>query len=265
MQCVNGKVDMTVTWLSTYAANSRVVYDTVSHGGGSLGVAPNYGYAFTSPLSATTVTGHSISLTGLEPSTYYYFRPISVYNYSEVVGEEKPLTQTLSCGPGEGSEVIVLGEEGAPELVLDSELLVPFVNPGAKGVDLKLTVTNNGDLPSFDTTLTNILPDGFTYSDIGGDEWSWFLGDLAPGETKTIVVKVDVASNVNPATYVSDASVSSANHDEVTDPADIEVRQITVLAETGFSVMEFGLLLSILASLWTVNYFLKKKLVNAQE
>jgi len=262
MQCVNGKVDMTVTWLSTYPANSRVVYDTTSHGGGSLGVAPNYGYAFTSALSETQVTGHSVSLTGLEPSTFYYFRPISVYNFSEVVGEEKPLTQTLSCAPGEESEVIVLGEEGAPELGLTSELLVSFVNPGSKGIDLKLTVTNNGELPSFDTTLSNILPDGFTYSDIGGKEWSWLLGDIEPGETKTIIVKVDVASDVNPATYLSNASVSSANHDVVSASTVIEVRQIAVLAETGFSVIEFGLLLSLLASFWGASYFLKKKAVN---
>lgn len=259
MQCVNGKVDMTLTWLTTYPADSRVVYDTTSKAGSSIGTAPNYGYAKSTALSGTQVTGHSVAINGLEPNTYYYFRPISNYNFSEVIGEEKPLTQTLSCAPGEDNQVIVLGEEGAPELVLTNKALSPVANPGAKGVEYEITVTNNGDLPSFNTVLTNVLPEGFTYTDFGGNEWTWALGDLNPGESKKVVVKVDIAPGVSVNNYVSNASVSSDNHDAVTAAANIEVKKVVVLAETGFSTVEFLTLLALLSAFAGTSLFLRKK------
>ncbi len=259
MQCAsNGKVDVTLSWLTTYAADSRAVYDTISRAGSSLGSAPNYGYASSTVLTGTQVTGHSVVINNLEPNTYYYFRPISKYNFSEIVGEEKPLTQTLSCAPGT-NQVIVLGEEGAPVLTLTNKALTPVVNAGAKGVEYEIVVTNTGDLTSFNTILKNVLPNDFTYSDFGGDEWTWALGDLNPGENKKVVVKVDIASSVLANHYISDASVRSDNHDNVTAPASIEVRRVIVLAETGFNMIEFLALLSLLTAFAGTSLFLRRK------
>jgi len=69
----------TITWDTNLAANSRVIYDTVSHSDISGASAPNYGYAAsTATYDGTTgVTSHSVALTGLNPGTRYYFRVIS--------------------------------------------------------------------------------------------------------------------------------------------------------------------------------------------
>lgn len=69
----------TITWDTNLAANSRVIYDTVSHSDISGASAPNYGYAASTATydSTTGVTSHSVALTGLNPGTRYYFRVIS--------------------------------------------------------------------------------------------------------------------------------------------------------------------------------------------
>lgn len=260
MQCVNGKVNMDITWLTNYQSSSRVLYDTTSHAG-VLGLAPNYGYSNSTTLDSSQVTGHSISINGLEPNTFYYFRPVSIYNSNEVVGEEKPLTQTLSC-EGDVNEVIVLGEEGAPDLTLSHKSLESFVNPGAKNVQFELIVKNNGDLTSYNTVLTKELPAGLSYSGIGGAYWTWHLGDILPGESKIIKVGVDVLDDIKAGDYKSEATVISDNNDEVIAVADLEVRLISVLAETGFSAIEFGAMISLLFVALGLRRVLKSKLAS---
>jgi uncharacterized membrane protein len=260
MQCVDGKVNMDITWLTNYQSSSRVVYDTASHAG-VLGLAPNYGYASSTTLDSNTVTGHSVSINGLESNTFYYFRPISIYNSNEVVGEEKPLTKTLSC-EGDINEIIVLGEEGAPDLTLSHKSLEEFVNPGAKNVQFELIVTNNGDLTSYNTVLTKELPDGFNYAGIGGAHWTWHLGDILPGESKVVKVGVNVSGDAKAGNYKSEASVTSDNNEEVVATADLEVRLIAVLAETGFSAIEFGAMLSLLFVALGLKKVLKSKLAS---
>jgi len=83
-----------ITWTTDKATKSRVVYDTVSHG--SLGSAPNYGYAFSTETidSSPKVTSHSITLAGLSDGTVYYYRTISEGS-PVAVGDEKTF-KTLS-------------------------------------------------------------------------------------------------------------------------------------------------------------------------
>lgn len=266
MQCSGDKVNMTVTWLTSYAADSRVVYDTVSHAGSSVGSAPNYAYASSTTLDSNLMTGHSVTINGLNPSTIYYFRPISNYNYAETLGEEKPLTQTLSCAPGTNpNEVIVLGEEGAPVLALSNKFLAPFANPGAKGVDYEITVTNNGDLTSYNTVLENVLPAGLTYSDDGTNTKTWNIGDIEAGKSKVVKVKVDVAKGASIKDYSSVASVSSSNFDKITSTAALEIKPIIVLAETGFSWPDFIILGSALLFMAGLQIFLKKKIAGLEK
>ncbi|MCC6290766.1 fibronectin type III domain-containing protein [Candidatus Nomurabacteria bacterium] len=67
----------TITWDTNILADSRVIYDTVSHP--TLGTAPNFGYAFTTDTLNVSpkVTAHSVSVTGLTPNTQYFFRVLS--------------------------------------------------------------------------------------------------------------------------------------------------------------------------------------------
>lgn len=66
-----------VHWTTDIPADSRVIYDTVSHP--TLGLPPNFGYAFSTPTSDTDpkVTAHAVTLTGLSPNTQYFFRVLS--------------------------------------------------------------------------------------------------------------------------------------------------------------------------------------------
>lgn len=67
----------TIRWTTDILADSRVIYDTVSHS--TLGTPPNFGYAFSSALQNTSpkVTEHAIALVGLTPNTQYFFRVLS--------------------------------------------------------------------------------------------------------------------------------------------------------------------------------------------
>lgn len=69
----------TVTWDTNLPANSRVIYDTVSHSDISNASGPDYGYANSTATfdNSPKVTSHSVDLTGLSAQTKYYFRVIS--------------------------------------------------------------------------------------------------------------------------------------------------------------------------------------------
>ncbi len=69
------QTSVTIVWTTDVASDSRVIYDTASHP--TLGTAPNYGYVSSTVLDGAKVTSHSVNITGLSPSTKYYFRVIS--------------------------------------------------------------------------------------------------------------------------------------------------------------------------------------------
>lgn len=71
----------TINWNTSFKSTSRVVYGAAP-GVFNFGLSPNYGYSFSTlefdtPANPNGVTLHSITLTGLAPSTTYYFRTIS--------------------------------------------------------------------------------------------------------------------------------------------------------------------------------------------
>jgi PKD repeat protein len=66
-----------VRWETNIPADSRVIYDTVSHP--NLGTEPNFGYANSTGTSNTDpkVTEHAVQISGLSANTTYYFRALS--------------------------------------------------------------------------------------------------------------------------------------------------------------------------------------------
>jgi len=80
----------TVSWTTDSPATSRVIYDTISHP--TLGEQPNYGYAFSTPTDSNLVTNHSISISGLNPNTTYYFRTVSAASPESVSSEQSVTT-----------------------------------------------------------------------------------------------------------------------------------------------------------------------------
>lgn len=68
-----------VRWTTNRVASSRVIYDAASHSSIATSSAPNFGYVSSTGTSDvdTKVTEHAVSVTGLAPTTTYYFRVIS--------------------------------------------------------------------------------------------------------------------------------------------------------------------------------------------
>lgn len=80
-----GTSTATIVWETDINATSRVIYDAVHHP--VLGVAPDYGYLYSTDENGTKVTHHSIIIHSLTPSTTYYYRTISKAS-PESVSEE---------------------------------------------------------------------------------------------------------------------------------------------------------------------------------
>lgn len=68
-----------IRWTTNRVADSRVIYDTVSHPSITGATSPNYGYANSTGTSdnTTKVVEHAVTVSGLAASTHYYFRVIS--------------------------------------------------------------------------------------------------------------------------------------------------------------------------------------------
>ncbi len=187
-------------------------------------------------------------------------------------GGENCSTCVSDCGGCGGGSVIiisggpeppiVLGEEGEPMLSIDKTVNMKFANPGDE-IEYKVVVANNGNLTAFDAVLDDTLPDGFTFSDDGAATRTVNVGDIKSGEIKTFNFAVTIGDNVAPGNYTNIATVSASNHDPVSDSADIEVRAIEVLgvelAETGFSVKEFVLLVAVILGLYGLALILRRK------
>ncbi len=68
-----------IRWTTNRVADSRVIYDTVSHPSLTGATSPNYGYANSTGTSdnTTKVVEHAVTVSGLATSTHYFFRVIS--------------------------------------------------------------------------------------------------------------------------------------------------------------------------------------------
>jgi len=65
---------VTVIWKSLIPLTSRVLYGTAQIS--SPSTYPNYGYQNSTVENSQLTTTHSVIITGLLPSTTYYFRPV---------------------------------------------------------------------------------------------------------------------------------------------------------------------------------------------
>jgi len=108
--------DVTVSWLTNIPATSRVVYDTVPHP--TVGDAPDYGYAWSTPENDTKIILHTVTITELTPGANYYWRPVS-HGSGEKVGEETSFfTGVVDNETGGGD---VQGDEESKEEVIEED------------------------------------------------------------------------------------------------------------------------------------------------
>ncbi len=146
---------------------------------------------------------------------------------------------------------IVYGENFEPLLGIVKSVDRTFTNPGGEAV-YTVTVTNitTNNVVAKNVMLSDALPSIFTFVDNDTSNNSWFLGDLAPGESKTRVYTINVAGTATNGVYDNLARASADNAPEVTDTVPLEIR--TVIVE-GFELPDTngatGLFLSMLSGL----------------
>lgn len=107
---------VTITWITSFFATSQVLYakENEAHAldlSDNAGSPPTYGYAHTTPETDVSpkVTSHSVTITGLEPGTAYFYRAVSRAS-PPTIGREHTFT-TLTLVEQEKKEP----EQGAPE------------------------------------------------------------------------------------------------------------------------------------------------------
>ena len=95
----NGAVDDTeaaVSWFTNKAANSRIIYDTVSHPDSALTSLPNFGYAYSTAQDNNLLTYREFVIGDLSACAAYYWRAISSDGSTTVFGRELSF-KTIGC------------------------------------------------------------------------------------------------------------------------------------------------------------------------
>ncbi|MCG2698565.1 VWA domain-containing protein [Candidatus Parcubacteria bacterium] len=252
IKCLS-ETSVVITWLTNKYSTGRVVYGEEPQI--SIGPAPNYGYDFSTEEDANKVLEHSVVINNLAASAVYYFKPISSAS-PDVFGKE--LTFNLADCMADGCEVVVLGEEGAPELTISKTVNVDFANPGDTVV-YKVNIANIGNIAAYNAVLTDTLPDGFTFSEAGGSAKTWQIGDIEPGQIQEIEYSVNISSSSAAGIFANIASASADNHNSVSASIDVEVRLVKVLAASGIDAAEYILLVILSIKLLVAAQILRRK------
>ena len=160
-------------------------------------------------------------------------------------------------------EPVVLGTAAAPALVMGKTTSKIFANPGDDQVGFSIIITNNGNLNAYNLVLTDQLPTGFYFNENKQIKKSWPLGDMPPGKIIKLDYEVTVTSKVAVGKYRNLAALTADNHSPINASAEIEIRQVKVLAElapSGFDFNELIILIITLFSLIGLGLVIKQKL-----
>ena len=122
---------VTINWTTPNPGTSRVLYDTVSHDPITDLSAPDYGYANSTDETddTPTVTTHSVTISGLNPSTTYFFRPLSTGS-PDTLGDELSATTSDPPAPQVSSGG---GGGGGGGTVISGPLSIGYVNTDSSG------------------------------------------------------------------------------------------------------------------------------------
>lgn len=121
-------------WTTDEPATSRVIYDTVSHA--ALGTGNNYGYTFSTTEDSTLTTDHSVLVSGLTPSTTYYFRFVSHGSPITVSDELSSVTLDKKATQQNG---------GTPTFRVTSSSTTPTGNQSVLGAQTTTTPSHNSN------------------------------------------------------------------------------------------------------------------------
>ena len=103
IKITESEVNIIITWTTSQFSTSQVIYDTEPGKFDLSAGAPNYGYAYSKEgddSGIEKVTGHVVTLSGLNPAMTYYYRTVSSAS-PPVFGPEKSFV-TLAMAETEG-------------------------------------------------------------------------------------------------------------------------------------------------------------------
>ena len=125
---------------------------------------------------------------------------------------------------------------GTPTVILEKAADRDTANPG-ETVDFTVTVTNTGDAPATEVSISDFLPDGFTFDDETTSK-AWTVGTLEAKESKSFTYTTTVSDAALEGTYTNVADVSFAEGNPIEALASVDVQSVQVLgastlAETG--------------------------------
>jgi len=185
-----------------------------------------------------------------------------------------PPVCTSNCGGGGGGTIIpyetptppvpaVLGETLKPVLLLTKTVAQSKIYAGAKNIEFTLTVTNTGNASGLELKIKDTLPAGLTYSGGTDTTRTWEIPELKAGESRTFTYKADSATDLKADTYVNTADLTASNYPDLTAQASVNVNTPQVLGEklveTGFSLGEFLILVSLLLAAFGASQTLRTK------
>jgi len=119
-----GEVDMKITWTTTKFSTSQVIYDTKPGTFDPAAGAPNYGCAYSKEgddSGLEKVTGHSVTLTGLNPGTTYYYHAVSAasppvfsaeYSFVSPIAPEEEIENDIDSSAPQPSGTMEPAESG---------------------------------------------------------------------------------------------------------------------------------------------------------
>lgn len=120
-----------------------------------------------------------------------------------------------------------------PILAIEKKVNMKFSNPGGEVTyTVTITNTNTGNLTAEDVKLIDRLPKEFYFNSNKSTVNSWSLGDLKPGESKTVSYDVTVKSDTKNGVYENIAIASANNAPEVFARTPLEIRDVKALGIT---------------------------------
>ena len=233
-----------------------------------ISIIKSAGVQFTNPDTVVNYTleitnsgrkvGHNLVVTDVLPAplTYVSSTITGTWDLGDIgIGETKTLTYDVQFPEGtakgnytniatakisngnsddddavvEVRDTIVYGEEYDPALSIEKTIDRSFTNPGGQAVYtvvVKNVTTNN--VTAKNVILTDRMPGIFTFIDNGSNVKGWNLGNLKPGEFKTVVYTIDVSNEAINGVYDNIARASADNAPEVYDIEPLEVRDVVV-------------------------------------
>ncbi len=249
VQVVPGFDSAVITWDTNKDSTSRVVYDINSYPDLVGTFAPNYAYDYSSalfdaPANTAGVISHSVTLTGLIPSTIYYFRPISSASPDTAGGELKFTTDNST--------------QEVPKLTIEKTAQTNMLNSSGWQV-YNVIVRNNGQGTAYGVQLEDDLPGGALFAEDQSDKKSWQLGDIAPGEFKSLAYAINNSEEIETGEDNGEIKVLAYNHQPLSYFSEPRASQKSIVGDLGglsnvfvlvLVVLLFSLSLSVLAFLY---------------